>query len=162
MSTKVTVKWSIWIGACTGVYVWLYLLSPLAQYGIIWVSFIALPIYFNGGAKREEYFHYIFSYITGVGWGVLMLYVTGMFVESIGAVNATAIVVAILTAACCFHMLFPNKLFLNKVPAMFGGISATFSQGGENIGPLMITLVLGTTLGLICNEGLKLKIINSD
>ena len=51
-------------------------------------------------------------------------------------------------------MIFKDKTLINKVPAMFGGISACFSQGGEHIIPIMITLCLGVSLGLLCNEGL--------
>ena len=39
---------------------------------------------------------------------------------------------------------------------MFGGIASAFSTGGTLIIPLMITLVLGSTLALICQEGTHL------
>jgi hypothetical protein len=69
----------------------------------------------------------------------------------------TAVVCFVLTAACCaIHMIItPNTVF-NKLPAMFGGISSVFSTWGEHMVPLMITLVLGSTLALLCAEGTKL------
>lgn len=158
MSKKTTLLWAGWIGLATAIYVLLYLFSPLGKYGIIWITFIALPIYFNGGAKKEEYVHYVISDLCGVAWGVAMLYLIGILVGmGADASVSTGVIVGILTVACCgIHMFVPNSLFANKVPAIFGGISATFSQGGENLMVVAITLILGTTLALICQEGLKL------
>lgn len=156
MTVKYRVNWSIWIGVMTGIYVLLYLMSPLAQYGIIWMSFIALPIYFNGGAKPEEYIHYALSSIAGVVWGLIFLFFIGVFADmGMSPAISNALGCGIFTIFCCFHMLVPDKVLLSKVPAMFGGIAATFSQGGEKILPIMITLVLGVTLGMICGLGTK-------
>ena len=38
-----------------------YLFSPLAKYGCIWITFVALPIFFNGGALRKDFFPQIVS-----------------------------------------------------------------------------------------------------
>ncbi len=154
MTAKGMVNWSIWIGIWTGIYVLLYLLSPLGQYGIIWCTFIALPIFFNGGAARKDYIPQMLSSIVGVLWGVAMLTFTGgLSILGLGVAGSNAISCGLLTIACCFMMIIKDKGLINKVPAMFGGISACFSQGGHNIIPVCITLCLGVSLGLLCNEG---------
>jgi len=153
LTAKYRINWGIWIGVMTGIYVFLYLNSPLAQYGIIWITFIALPIFFNGGAARQDYFSYFLSNIAGVAWGLIFLFFIAVFANFMSDVLATALGCLIFTALCCLHMLVPNKFLFNKVPAMFGGISATFSQGGENVLPVILTLLCGVTLALICNEG---------
>lgn len=154
MTNRGKINWSIWIGVWTGIYVLLYLLSPLGKYGIVWCTFIALPIFFNGGAARKNYIPQMISSIIGVAWGCAMIAVTnGLLHIGVSTVNANALSCGMLTITCCFMMIFKDRSFINKVPAMFGGISACFSQGGKNIIPICITLCLGVSLGLLCNEG---------
>lgn len=151
------VYWSIWIGVWTGIYVVLYNISPLGDYGFIWVTFIALPIYFNGGAARKDYIPQMVSSCIGVIWGVIMFAGAGLLMNALGmgAVPANGLAVGFLTITCCMMMILKDSTLCNKVPAMFGGISSCFSQGAatDRIIPLMITLCLGVTLGLLCNEG---------
>ena len=66
VTAKAKAYWSIWIGLWTGIYVLLYLLSPLAKHGIIWCTFIALPIFFNGGALRKDYIPQMICSCVGV------------------------------------------------------------------------------------------------
>ena len=66
MTKRYLFNWCVWIGLATGVYSAIYLLTPLKNYGVIYATFIALPIYFISGAKREEYFNFTISNITGV------------------------------------------------------------------------------------------------
>lgn len=153
MTAKGKVNWSIWIGVWTGIYVLLYLLSPLGKYSIIWCTFIALPIFFNGGAARKDYIPQMVSSCIGVVWGLIMLGGATLMAGT-GIAVSNALSCGIFTITCCFMMIFKDKTLINKVPAMFGGISACFSQGGQHIVPIMITLCLGVSLGLLCNEGL--------
>ena len=71
--------WSLWIGGWTGIYVICYLFSPLAKYGCIWITFVALPIFFNGGALRKDFFPQIVSSWLGVAWGLIMLFFANVF-----------------------------------------------------------------------------------
>lgn len=157
MNSKAKAYWSIWIGIFTGIYVLLYLLSPLGKYGIIWCTFIALPIYFNGGALRKDYIPQMICSCIGVLWGVVIFAGTNFLSNrfAMGAASSNALSCGFFTITCCMMMIFKDKTMINKVPAMFGGIAACFSQGAapEKIVPVMITLCLGVTLGLICNEG---------
>ncbi|MPN17122.1 hypothetical protein SDC9_164472 [bioreactor metagenome] len=77
-------------------------------------------------------------------------------VGNLGASNAlaTGFGVMIIDFILIFvHFAFTENTFFNKVPAMFGGVAVTFSQGGKYILPIMITLILGVLLALLSNEG---------
>ncbi len=158
MTKRFLFNWCVWIGLATGVYVVLYILSPLNDYGVVYATFVALPIYFISGAKRGEYLNFAFSGVTGVAWG--WLYLQGIFwMLGLGFSNIVSqgLVCGIVTVICCaFHFIVTPNTPFNKLPAMFGGIAVAFSTGGTKIVPLMITLVLGATLALICNEGTNL------
>lgn len=157
MPAKYLINWAIWIGGMSGIYVYVYLQTPLAQYGVIWMTFVALPIYFTGGAKPEDYFSYLLSMLLGVGWGVVYLF----FIERTMALGleadlATAVVVAALCALqCAIHFVPTANTPFRVVPIMFGAISMCFSQGGGNLGPIALTLFGGLTLALICGLGTR-------
>lgn len=155
MNNRFLINWSIWIGIATGIYTALYLISPLAQYGVVYATFIALPIYFIAGAKRNEYLNFTLSNVIGVLWGAL--YIAGItWLSDLGlnTILANALPCGVITIVlCAIHFILTPNTFFNKAPAMFAGIAAVFSTGGEKLIPLMITLVLGSTLALICNEG---------
>lgn len=158
MTKRFLFNWSIWIGLATGVYTALYLISPLAQYGVVYATFIALPIYFISGAKKEEYFNFTVSNVTGVAWGWLYITaITWLISMGMNSVLSNALCCGIITIVCCaFHFIVTPNTFFNKLPAMFGGIAAAFSTGATKIIPLMITLVLGSTLALVCDMGTRL------
>ena len=40
---------------------------------IIWMAFVALPIYFGSGAKLKEFPHFFSSILAGIVWGLIML-----------------------------------------------------------------------------------------
>ena len=80
MNRRGLVNWAIWIGVVSGIYCAIYAVTIgaytdniLPGWHIIYVTFTALPIYFTAGAKREEFWHYIGSYLVGVLWAMLYL-----------------------------------------------------------------------------------------
>ena len=124
--------------------------------------FIALPIYFNAGARKSEYSDYVVSKIMRVVWGVDMLYFIGIVSNSGAALNVSmGLVVGIGIIACCaIHFCLTGNFLVNRVPMMFGAIACTFSQGGKNLIFIILTMFCGITLGLIMQEGIKL--LNED
>ena len=94
----------------------------------------------------------------GVIWGWIYIFLIGAGIKAgINDVVSNAVVCGVVTVICCaFHFIVTPKTPLNKLPAMFGGIAVCFSTGGTKIVPLMITLVFGSTLALICQEGTRL------
>lgn len=124
----------------------------------MYATFTALPIFFTAGATRKEYFNYAVSNVVGVGWGLgYIACITFLAGLGLTAAVSQAVTVFACTVACCFIHFVPfGTTWLNKPAAMFGAISATFSTGGAKWEALIVTLLLGVTLALICNEGAKL------
>lgn len=186
MNNKGLVNWAIWISVISGIYVAAYLFtvgtftsnSVLPGYQIVYATFTALPIYFTAGAKREDFFKYCCSYITGVCWGMLYLWIMDR-VAAAGIitnpwVNIAVVVAIVCTIECALHFTVLSKLPISVVPAQFGAISNTFwcsnmsisilgagatAQAGfynfAAVPVLMLTLCGGTLLGLMCQEGVN-------
>lgn len=145
---KLNLNFALWMGIWGGLYVFLYSVSPLASYGVMYATYIAFPIYFNGGAKKEEFFNYACSSVLGVVWGLIFLQGIEFF-SSLGLSSALAqaVTVCVVTIICAaIHLILLDKTVFNKLPAIFGAVAATFSTGGTKIVPLIITLLLGVVL----------------
>lgn len=158
MTKRFLWNWSVWIGLVSGIYVFLYVISPLYEYGVMYATFTALPIFFTAGASRKEYFNYAASNVAGVAWALIYLACIGLLAGwGLSDALSQGLSVFVCTVACCaIHFVPLGKTWLNKPAAMFGAISATFSTGGARWGALILTLVLGVTMALICNEGANL------
>jgi hypothetical protein len=159
MCVKFLVNWAIWIGVVSGIYVYIYLQTPLAQYGVIWMTFVALPIYFNAGAKPEEYISYVLSLFLGVLWGLFYLICIEKLVNLgiAGDIATAAVVGGVCAVQCAIHFIPPlAKTPFRVVPIMFGAISMCFSQGGSNAVPIALTMFGGVTLALFCGLGTRL------
>lgn len=155
MSKRFLFWWAVWIGVFSGIYVAIYSLIPFPNKDLIWMTFVALPIYFNGGAKREEFVNYVTSMVMGVLWALVYLY----FIDVLGGAGLSVPVtlmldVGILTIVlCAIHFILTGNIWINKVPIMFGAISMTFSQGGQDLLTIICTLFGGLLLALTCQEG---------
>lgn len=186
MCKKALVNWAIWISVISGIYCAVYLFTVgqftatnvLPGFQIVYATFTALPIYFTAGAKRGDFFKYICSYVVGVLWGMLYLWImdrlAGMGIITNPWINIAVVVAVVCTIECALHFTVLGSLPFSVVPAQFGAISNTFwtsnmaiallGPGASAIGGfynfsavpvLMLTLCTGTLLGLICNEGLN-------
>ena len=143
--------YSLWMTITTCIYAFLYISSPLGNYGVMWMTFVALPIFFTSGAKLNEVPHYLCSMIAGLLWGLINLAFVG-FLSKAGCspAVANAINLLVLTIPCVgLHLTVLGNTWFNKVPMIFGGLAMTFSQGGKNMIPIGITLALGILLGEI-------------
>jgi hypothetical protein len=161
MSNKVLIKWSVWMGAFTFVYCFIYVLLPIYKEGIMWMTFVALPIYLNGGAKLKEFPNYFFCMIMGIVWGKICVWSiagltaimpAGLFFD---ALNMGIACGGVTVICCIIHFTVTGKTWLNIIPMMFGAISMTFSQGGDlkKIPFVFLTLGGGLVLGMICGLG---------
>lgn len=126
MTNKFMFNWAIWIGFASGVYCYVYSFLPLPTQSLIWMSFVALPIYFNGGAKLEEYPHYVTSAITGVGWALVYIYFIGLCLKAgLSGPLTLFIVVGGVTIVCvAFHLIVTGNTWFNKLAMMYGGMLA--------------------------------------
>jgi hypothetical protein len=149
--------WAVWIGVLSGIYCAIYSLIPFPNQNLIWISFVALPIYFNGGAKREEFPNYVASMIMGIIWAVVYLYGIGLLIKAGVSVPMTMMLdVGIMTiVVCAIHFTIAAKTWLNNVPIIFGALAVTFSQGGKDLLTIGCTMFGGILLALCCQEGLQ-------
>ncbi|MFK0382347.1 DUF1097 domain-containing protein [Agrobacterium sp. NPDC090273] len=158
MNIRFGINVGLWIGATTGLYSFLYAMTPLGAAGLLPVTFIALPIFLNGGAKKEEFFNYCSSAIIGVVWAAIFIYGIG-YVSSHGVPSAatTGIVIFVVTSVlCAFHLIVTPKGLCSSIPMMFGAIASTFLIGLDKWYFIVPTLLLGITLGYINSLGFKL------
>ena len=156
MTKRYAINWSIWIGIVVGAYAILYTISPLYQYGCMPCTFVALPLFFLGGAKKSEFADFCTSACMGVVWGLIFLWGIGALINyGWPEALANAANIFFWTAVlCAFHFIVNAKTpVFSKVPMMFGGISSTFMLGGENWWVIMITLCCGVLLAFLCQCG---------
>lgn len=155
MKVRFPINFGIWIGVVAALYVWLYLLSPLAAGGVLPCTFVAVPIFLNGGGKKEQIGNHITSAIIGVVWGVIYTKCSA-FLSGHGMSPTTSISLVVLvltTVLCAIHGIFkPYGLFCS-IPMMFGAIASTFFAGTDKWLYLMVTLSLGVLLGYACIYG---------
>lgn len=158
MSKKFLFWWAVWIGVLSGIYVAIYSQIPFPNKNLIWMTFVALPIYFNGGAKREEFVNYVASMIMGIVWALIFLWGIDLLTKSGCSVPVTlGLDVGIFTIACCaIHFIITGNIWINKVPMMFGAIAMTFSQNGQDLLTIGCTMFGGILLALCCQEGTHL------
>lgn len=143
------VKLSAVVAVVVALYCVLYQYLPIKN--LLWMTFISLPIYFGSGAKIEEFGHYFFSMITGIIWGVIYLkgigYLSGAGVNL--AITLFLVVGVVTFILCTLHLAVIGSTWLSKVPMMFGAVAAVFSQNGQNLGSIFVTLTAGLILAVI-------------
>lgn len=145
-------KLSVVAGALCGLYVYLYNYMPITN--LLWMTFVALPIYFGAGAKREEFPHYVTSLLVGVIWGFIYLKLIGVVITAGVSMNlALLLVVGVVTfIMCAIHICVTGNTWANKLPIMFGAVASMFSQNGESAGSIFLTLFGGLILALLIVE----------
>lgn len=163
MRAKLMFNWGIWMGVVMGIYALVYTLTPLNPHGVMWATFIAMPIFLAGGGKKENILTNTVCGMLGVAWGVIFLK-AGELVQSAG-VNAALsnfIVTLVVTIVCVWvHGILLGKTPFNALPPVFGGMAATiassiFTPDGSQLVSLVITMVLGVLGGAACMAGLLL------
>ncbi|MGF6411576.1 DUF1097 family protein [Paraburkholderia sp. MM5482-R1] len=157
MKLRFSINFGIWVGITAGAYVWLYLVSPLAAFGVLPCTFVAVPIFINAGAKLEQIPNHMTSAVAGVLWGLVYLKVSSFIISAhISPPVALAITVLVVTAVLvAIHVSVKLYGLFSNIPQMFGGIACSFLVGGDKWPYVMLTLCLGVVLGYINFSGLK-------
>lgn len=145
-------KLSVVAGILCGIYVFIYNYIPIKN--VVWMTFVALPIYFGAGAKREEFPHYLVSLAVGILWGFIYLKLIGLLIGAgMNANLALLLVVGVVTLVmCAIHLCITGNTWANKLPIMFGAVASMFSQNGQAAGSIFLTLVGGLILALAIME----------
>ncbi len=148
-------SYTVWIAFTSAVYIFIYLNTPLKDYGIAWMSFVSLPIFFIAGAPVKEVQNFICSVIAGILWGLVYLWFLNLCLSfgcSIPLANALDFLIP--TIPCVgLTLTVLSKTWVNKVPMIFCGLAMTFSQGGKNPVIIGITLCAGLLLGCVYSIG---------
>ena len=157
MSTRFSLNLSVWIGITVGLYVLLYLMSPLGLLGALPCTFVALPIYLSGGARADKFADACLSAVAGVVWGIVFIYLDSLFAhQGLHPLVASALSVGLVTIAlCATHLLFTPWGLFSNIPMMFGAVACTFFVGPDKWFYIMVTLCLGVLLGFINHSGRK-------
>lgn len=169
MKSKLMFNWGIWMGVVMGIYALLYTLTPLASHGVMWATFVAMPVFLAGGGKKENILTNSVCGVLGVAWGVIFIK-AGEMVQNAGVSAALSnfLVTLVVTIICVWvHGVILGKTPFNALPPVFGGMAATiassiFTPDGSQLVSLAITLVLGVLAGYACMAGLLLMTEDGD
>jgi hypothetical protein len=155
MNKKYLWTWSVWIGLMTFTYVTIYALLPAFATNVLWMTFVALPIFFGGGALVKEIPHYFCSAVAGVLWGWLMLQTAGYLTQAgFNAALSLGFAVGFGTfLAIGIHMIPLGNTLFGKVTIVFGSAAMCFATGGQNLITVIGTLLGGIILGSIFTVG---------
>lgn len=163
MKSKLMFNWGIWMGLVMAIYALLYTLSPLNSHGVMWATFIAMPIFLAGGGKKKNIITNTVCGVLGVVWGVIFIKAGEMLQNAgISAAVTNFLVTLIVTIVCVWvHGIILRKTPFNALPPVFGGMAATIASliatpDGSQLISLSITLVLGVFAGYVCMAGLLL------
>jgi hypothetical protein len=142
----------------TFLYLVIYPLIVPESQNVVWAAFVAMPIYFIVGAKKEDFHRFFYSMFAGFFWAYMFLHGTG-WLSSISGWNLSASMTGnlwILVVCAPFlltHLVWvANSTWLNVCPMMFGTGASTFATGGQRPFGLAIALTLGMLVALVCVE----------
>ncbi|MBA7505055.1 hypothetical protein ES706_03718 [subsurface metagenome] len=140
------------------VYLWLYpLIIPESQQ-VPWAAFVAMPIYFIVGAKKEDFHKFFYSMLAGFFWAYMFLlppsWLLNLYGWRVSPIVTGALVVFVVNAPFLLtHLVWlANSTWLSVCPIMFGTVASTFATGGQRPFGLIVALTLGMLIALVCVE----------
>lgn len=117
-----------------------------ASLGILaWVSIAAWACYYAAGGKKEGFLKTLPANLSGVLWGVIILFL----VKSWGASYALGIVVAVVVALICIQASWK---VLSFIPGAFVGAACFFGTNGD-WKATALGLIVGAILGVVSEQG---------
>ena len=151
MSHKTIIIFSLWTSVWSAIFNLAYtMICP--GFGVAWVMFVCLAIFFALGAGPKMVFPCICSALAGMAWGQVDFLLMDLF----GAMGLPEAAVSLLSVALgtflamYLHIKWLAKTPFNVVPFIFAGVCLTFSQGGGNIIGLGATFIIGLVLCGLC------------
>lgn len=154
MSTKTIILFSLWTSFWSAVFYHFY--NSFFDYGIPWIMFVCLGIYFAMNLKPQHAPGLYVSACCGLVWGQIDFLLIALFAEVFGmGVDAASFVAIVLgTAVSMFiHLKLLCNTILRHMPIIFAGVCLTFSQGGKNVEGLIVTFLFGILLSAVCSAG---------
>jgi hypothetical protein len=155
MSRNAIICFSVWVSVFSAIFYHIYNILP---FGIGWIMFVCLGIYFGMGLKVKNTPGLLISAYSGILWGLFDFLLIRLF-STAGLQDSGAAFWAIVigtTSTMCIHLGPLSKTPLRHMPIIFAGVCLTFSQGGKNILGLVVTFAFGVALCAICQVGMDL------
>lgn len=132
MSTKIIILFSLWTSFWSAVFYHFY--NMFFDFGIPWIMFICLGIYFAMGLKPRQSPGLLLSAYCGLLWGQVDFLLIFLFGTVMGMSTAAASFAAIIlgTAVSMYIHLKPlSKTPLRHMPIIFAGVCLTFPRAGK-------------------------------
>lgn len=152
MSGKAIFWFSVWTSFFSALFYNIYNMLP---FGIGWIMFVCLAIYFGMGMQPKDTISMLLSAWCGILWALFDFLLISLFVKA-GASTAAATFLSVLigtTITMCLHIGPLGRTPLGIMPMIFAGVCLTFSQGGKNLAGLAVTFVFGLALCAVCGAG---------
>lgn len=155
MSIKCIICFSLWVSVFSAIFYHIYNLLP---FGIGWVMFVCLGVFFGMGLKVKHTPGLLLSSYAGIAWGLFDFLLIRLFTQ-IGMDSSLSTFLSIVlgtTITMVLHLGPLSKSPLRHMPIIFAGVCLTFSQNGENILGLAVTFAFGIALCAVCQIGMDL------
>ena len=152
MSKQAIFGFSVWTSVFSAIFFYVYGLLP---FGIGWVMFVCLGIFFGMGLNAKDTPSLLLSSYCGIAWGLFDFFLIWLF-GRMGMGDDLSTFVAIVvgtTITMCIHLGPLGKTPVRHMPIIFAGVCLTFSQNGGNILGLGVTFAFGIALCAICFAG---------
>lgn len=152
MSGKAIIGFSVWTSVVSAIFYHFYNMLP---FGIGWIMFVCLGIFFGMGLKPKHTPALLLTAYAGMAWGQFDFFLIWLF-GLMGMASQAAMFWSITvgtTITMCIHLGPLKKTPLQYMPIIFAGVCLTFSQGGKNILGLAVTFAFGMALCAVCFAG---------
>lgn len=116
-----------------------------------WCGFAAWAVFYAAGGKEEGLKKAIFSNLSGVFWGVVIVQISNLLTPMMGGTAALSIGVVIGAFAMCLQA---NISLLAFIPGAFIGAAIYFGSG--DVVTAVVGLVSGAIFGYISEKGSNL------
>ncbi len=133
------------LGVSCGILVGLLVQFSGALGILAWVAFAAWACYYAAGGKKEALLKIIPANLSGVAWGVIILFV----VKAWGVPYAIGVVAAVAVALMCVQASWS---VLGFIPGTFIGVACFLGANADWQGT-SIALVIGAILGFVSEQG---------
>ena len=152
MSRNAVFLFSVWTSLLSAVFYFLY---GFTAFGVPWVMFVCLAIFFGMGGHVRDVPAMCLSALAGCVWGKVD------FLQSLGLGLAAASFVSITLGTAVTMVLHIHVLArtpFRHMPFIFAGVCLTFSQNNGNTVGLAATLVIGIVLAALCSMGMEFAV----
>ena len=157
MSRNAVFLFSVWTSLLSAVFYFLY---GFTAFGVPWVMFVCLAIFFGMGGHVRDVPAMCLSALAGCVWGKVDFLLMDLFQNlGLGLVAASFVSITLGTAVTMvLHIHVLARTPFRHMPFIFAGVCLTFSQNNGNTVGLAATLVIGIVLAALCSLGMEFAV----